>query len=311
MLPPDLQDFESVVCPACGANEPAPLHRVRDHLFGQPGEFTLARCGRCGVVYLNPRPTPAGLARFYPSQYFCYDPVLGARAGVPRMGGLTKRLALQRISQLERHLGPVPREARVLDVGCGANAFLYHLHRLRGCNTLGIDFNETVVRAIRDRLGMPAEAGSLLTCELPGAGFDGIGMYEYIEHEGNPREVLSRARRACRPGGWLAIETPNVDSGLARVFGRKWCQLDAPRHLVLYSPETLTRLLDSCGWQVIAVRPLTFQWMLGFSILVALGLRHMGRLRPWEAALGVTATLPFLPVPWIFPEFMRVYARAV
>jgi SAM-dependent methyltransferase len=303
-------EMEVVACPACGSDSFVPRHVVRDHLFGQPGEFVLVRCEACHVDYLNPRPTAAGLARFYPSEYFCYDAVLGGRAGAARMGGLTRRLAEQRILQLESLVGQVSGSARILDVGCGANAFLYHLQRLRGCETLGVDFNERVVAAIRERLGMPALAGSLLKCDLPAAHFDGIGMYEYIEHEGQPLEVLRRAREVCRAGGWLAIETPNIESGLAKLFGRKWCQLDAPRHLVLYSPATITRVLERCGWRVIAVRPLTFQWMLGFSVLVALGFRNMGRLRAWEAAMGVAATLPFLPVPWFFPEFMRVYARA-
>lgn len=303
--------LENTPCPGCLADVPRPRHRVRDHLFAQPDEFMLAQCGACGLVYLNPRPTPAGLARFYPSDYFCYDAVLGGHSGSAKMGGLTRTLAMQRIRELENNVGQVRSEARILDVGCGANAFLYHLQRLRSCETLGLDFNEKVVAAIRERLNMPAISGSLLEADLPAAHFDGIGMYEYIEHEGRPLDVLRRARSLARSGAWIALETPNIDSGIAKVFGRKWCQLDTPRHLVLYTPATLSRILEACGWQVITVRPLTFQWMFGFSVLVAMGLRNMGRLRPWEAALGVAATLPFLPLPWIFPEFMRVYARAV
>lgn len=309
-------DFESVPCPGCGSNEPITLHRVRDHLFAAPGEFTLVRCGRCGLVYLNPRPTLEELQQFYPSNYFCYQPVMEPEApaegdqDIP-LGGLTGRLARQRIGQLETHVGRVSPSSRVLDVGCGANAFLFHLRRLRGCETLGIDFNAAVVEAIHRKLQMPALWGSILDLELPAAGFDGVAMYEYLEHEGRPYEVIAEACRLTRPGGWLVIETPNIASGLAKLFGRKWCQLDAPRHLVLYEPATITRMLDRCGYEVIAVRPLTYQWMLGFSVLVALGFRRLGRLRPLETALAVAATLPFAYLPWLFPEFMRVYARRV
>ena len=38
-------------------------------------------------------------------------------------------------------------------------------------------------------------------------------------------DVLRKARRLARPGAWLALETPNIDSGIARIFGRKWCDL--------------------------------------------------------------------------------------
>jgi hypothetical protein len=136
-------------------------------------------------------------------------------------------------------------------------------------------------------------------------------MYEYIEHEGRPLDVLREARRLTKPGGWLAIETPDISSGLAKLFGRKWAQCDTPRHLVLYDRVTITKMLEKCGYKVIAIRRLTNQWMLGFNIMVALGFRNMGRLRLWETVLGVGLTLPFFYLPWIFPEFMRVYARAV
>ncbi|GMV98213.1 MAG: hypothetical protein AMXMBFR83_25650 [Phycisphaerae bacterium] len=302
--------LETIPCPLCGRDDAAERHRVRDHLFGRPGEFRVVQCNGCGLVYLNPRPTLEGLAAHYPRAYFCYTPVLsGALPPWLAMSGIVWHLNVRRIRQLERVFGRVPREARVLDVGCGCNAFLYHLHRLRGCDTLGVDTQAEVVEAIRRRLGMSAVLGPLPRAGLSAEAFDGVGMYEYIEHEGSPREVLAEARRVTRPGGWLVLETPNVDSPLARLFGRKWCQLDAPRHLVLYTPRTITMMLEQSGYEVVAIRRLTYQWMLGFSILVALGLRRLGRLGPLEAALGVAATLPFLPVPWFCPEFMRVYAR--
>ena len=81
--------------------------------------------------------------------------------------------------------------------------------------------------------------------------------------------------------------------------------------MVLYDRVTITKMLEKCGYEVIGLRPLVNQWMLGFDIMVALGFRNMGRLRLWEMLLGVGLTLPFIYLPWIFPEFMRVYARAV
>lgn len=303
--------LEHVRCPLCDADDAPLLHRVRDHLYSQSDEFTLVRCQRCGLTYLNPRPTLEALRRFYPDEYFCYQPACGHGPVERGMGGLVWFVNRPRIAQLERHVGRIPGSARVLDVGCGANPFLYHLRRLRGCRTLGIDFNASVVRAIHERLKMPAVHGTLPEAKLDSASFDGVAMYEYLEHEGRPREVLTEARRVTRPNGWLVVETPNMRSGLARLFGRKWCQLDAPRHLVLYDRDTIRKLLAQCGYEVIAVHRLTSQWMWGFSVLVAAGFRRIGHMGLSGKVLAVAVTLPVLPVPWLFPEFMRVYARAV
>lgn len=309
-LPPS-EGLERVSCPLCGADDASVRFPVRDFLFGEPDQFTLVTCNECGLFYLNPRPTMEGLSRFYPEEYFCYDPVLQlSKSPKKAMGGNTKALSLSRIRHLERHVSKIPAESCILDVGCGANGFLFHLHRLRECETLGIDFNEAVVTAIQERLGMPARHGTLLDSDLPASSFDGVAMYEYLEHEGNPVATLNEARRVTKPGGWLAVEIPNVASPLARFFGRNWTQIDAPRHLVLYTPSTIAKMLEHCGYEVIGIRRLRYSWLLGFSILVALGVRKMGKPRLAYGLLGMLATIPFLPVAWCCPEFLRVYARA-
>jgi len=302
--------LERVCCPLCQADDASLRFPVQDYLFNQPDQFTLVTCNQCDLTYLNPRPKLEALGRFYPEEYFCYDPVLRLSGSPKRaMGGPTKALNQRRIAQLERHVSKIPSTSRVLDVGCGAYGFLYHLHRLRKCETLGIDFNAAVVSAIQERLGLPAQHGTLLDADLPPASFDGVAMYEYLEHEGNPVATLNEARRVTKPGGWLVVEIPNVASPLARLFGRKWTQIDAPRHLVLYTPSTIARMLEQCGYEIIGIRKLWYQWLLGLNFLVVLGARNMGKLRIGNLLLGFLASLPLLPVPWFCPEFLRVYAR--
>src|SRR5262249_60566162 len=35
-------------------------------------EWTLVRCRKCGLIYLNPRPGPSNLASYYPRTYYAY-----------------------------------------------------------------------------------------------------------------------------------------------------------------------------------------------------------------------------------------------
>ncbi|MEM7627315.1 MAG: class I SAM-dependent methyltransferase [Planctomycetota bacterium] len=71
--PQDEGPRESVPCVVCGADEPSPFIDLQESIEGIGGSFTLQRCGRCGHLYLSPRPTPEDLGRFYPSRY--YGPV--------------------------------------------------------------------------------------------------------------------------------------------------------------------------------------------------------------------------------------------
>src|SRR5262249_7064973 len=49
------------------------------------------------------------------------------------------------------------------------------------------------------------------------------------------------------PGGRLWISMPNLSSQGFRLFERHWRGLEVPRHLCLYDPPAIQRLLEACG----------------------------------------------------------------
>lgn len=71
-----------------------------------------------------------------------------------------------------------------------------------------------------------------------------------IEHVFDPVEMIDLMWAALRPGGVLLLATPNASSDVHLHFGRHWRGLEAPRHLVLFTESTLTKLLVSAGFSV-------------------------------------------------------------
>jgi SAM-dependent methyltransferase len=83
---------------------------------------------------------------------------------------------------------------------------------------------------------------------------DLITMFHVIEHVSSPRAAVERLAGWLRPGGVLAVETPNVDSLDARLFsGGLWGGYHIPRHWHLFRPETMAQLLEGAGLEVVAV----------------------------------------------------------
>jgi SAM-dependent methyltransferase len=82
------------------------------------------------------------------------------------------------------------------------------------------------------------------------SGFDGIMASQIIEHLNGPsaEELIERCFDALRPGGILAIVTPNPENltALTRTF---W--LD-PTHVRMYPLDLLTELLKSAGFEILA-----------------------------------------------------------
>ncbi len=75
-----------------------------------------------------------------------------------------------------------------------------------------------------------------------------------LEHVHWPHRLIAAAVEALSPGGLLAISVPNIASWGYRLFGKDWWPLELPRHLLHFTPDTLSCLLEAHGLEVLQVR---------------------------------------------------------
>jgi ubiquinone/menaquinone biosynthesis C-methylase UbiE len=302
---------EQVSCPLCGESSQELVFHARDRLFAQPGTYRIVCCSACGLRYLSPRPMLAGIALHYPSSYFIYQPPEELPAFVRWMARAHTSMRWRAsIRRLERVLGRLRPDTRIVDVGCGLNDYLSTLRRLRGLHGIGVDFKPEVAAYVRDTLKMPIHTGTLHDARFPDGAFDIVTMNEYLEHEPNPRELLVEARRISAKGGHLVIEIPFIEGLAAKLFGSRWSQVDAPRHMVYFTRTTLSEMLRRCGYQLIHTQTFQIPYMIGVSVLQALGHRRLGRLTFTDRTLSMLAALPLLPMFPFLDEFMFAVARA-
>ncbi len=302
---------ETVPCLMCGTADSTPFLDVRDRLFGRPGTYHIVRCSSCDLLYVNPRPTVEALKEHYPDNYLVYTPLEDLSPLMQRIvGPFVKAGSLSRIRNLERVIGALPGETKVVDVGCGVNLYLRYLGELRGCTGVGVDFNKTVTEYVRTKLKMPVVCGTLHDAAFDDGQFDLVTMHEYLEHEPDPQRVLTEARRITRPGGHLHIEVPYIEGRPAKLFKTCWSQLDVPRHLVFFTRRTLEDMLQRCGYRLLSVRTFGVPFLIGMSVLHSLGCNNLGAVRGSGWLLVGAAGVPFLPFVPVMHELMSVVARA-
>lgn len=265
-------DTDPNTCDICGGQSFDLLYFREDFSIPAQEHFRIFKCKSCGLVFVHPQPSDDNLTFHYSSTYYSYRPfeTLGRRdrfAALVRSGedGYALRLknprrAVAIVSNrlFSRIVTMVPfiRQGRILDVGCGSGSFLYEMKQL-GLEPYGIDINREAIAHAKSK-GLHAHLGDLASCKFPDKFFDIITLRSVIEHVRNPRATLCEIYRVMKDEGLLILNTPNIASYEARLFGVYWSALDTPRHLFLFSLGTLQRVLHDCGFSVSHVDWLAF-----------------------------------------------------
>lgn len=235
--------FESVACDLCGSSGFQPLYLMPDRV-SRSGEFQIVTCTTCGLVFVNPRPGEEEMRRYYPNVYGSYQLLRGFRRLVKY---IFLRLDFWRVRRL------IGRCGRILDVGAGAGEDAAYLRDHGGWQVDATDVGEFAAEQAKQCFNLNMRVGPLESLRLPAEAYDLIRMRYVLSHVHSPRRTLAEVHRVLKPGGWLILWVPNIDSVSWRIFRGHWEGGEPPRHLFDFSPRTLTRYLESAGFAPIRI----------------------------------------------------------
>jgi len=298
---------ELIVCNLCGADDARMLFLGWDRLppAAAPSptapleQFPVVQCRQCGLIYLNPRPTPGAIGRFYPADYRPYVAPLQAARARRRIARWDARYGLYKRLRAVAALQPA---GRLLDVGCGSGDFLAFA-REHGWEVHGVELVDAAAAYCRDQLNLPVVTGDLLAARLPAAHFDVVTLWNALEHLHDPAAALREIRRILRPGGLLVAAVPDAGSLDARLFGPAWIGYDVPRHLYTFSAATLDRMLAQAGFRDVRRRCLesshfVFFLSLEYWLRDPANARRWGWAAPWVPRVRDSRLVRLLTAPY-------------
>ncbi len=241
--------MEETKCNLCGSSKYKVLYDLRAKViapdFGYKiteGENVLSSlrivsCRHCSLVYVNPQ---ENIERIYKKYAEMQDEVYLSEENGRRR---SSRIILKKISRYRR-------SGRMLEIGC-ATGFLLDEARRIGWEVYGLDLSSWAVRFAREKLNLKVEDKSLEEVGFTPNYFDAVIVSDVIEHLSDPQKTLQEIRRVLKPTGIIYISTPDIDSLLSKILKARWWGIQQA-HLYYFSKKTLSRLLDSSGFKVIA-----------------------------------------------------------
>lgn len=264
-------------CRICANVSGNKLLQAREMFFGTRDAFTYIECATCRTVQIQDVPD---LHRYYSSEYYSFQPIIesertpgilknslrAAGAAIRRraadyyggkrsvVNSLVVRLVSKRAAHLlvgypeylkeisfDLKIGPT---SKVLDVGSGAGQTLVSMSHFGYRDLLGVDpFIESDRQYGSSVRVLKAELSEL------NSQFDLVLANHTIEHLRDPRAALKEIHRLLKPGHYSIIRTPVVSYAWSR-YGTDWVQLDAPRHLFLFTAEHFSKLAAEAGFEM-------------------------------------------------------------
>jgi SAM-dependent methyltransferase len=85
----------------------------------------------------------------------------------------------------------------------------------------------------------------------PDLPYDFITLIHCFEHLADPVASLKRLEGLLKPGGRLLIIVPNFGGAWSRLLAGNWHMLRTDHHVFHYTPKSLTRFLQNCGYHVL------------------------------------------------------------
>ncbi|MEK9183017.1 MAG: class I SAM-dependent methyltransferase, partial [Patescibacteria group bacterium] len=208
--------------------------------------YNIYRCQECGLIFVWPIPKNTG--GLYSKDYF-----KGAALGYGYVDYEKDKAAMKKtfnvyLDKVEKIL---PTKGRLLDVGSALGSFLQLASR-RWWQVSGVEISDYAAKHTRD-CGLDVICGTTKDLLSKSGFFDALTYLDVFEHLSDPKAELAAAHQLLKSGGLLIINTPDTNSVFSLILGKNWHLLTPPEHLFVFNRNNLTKMLESCGFEILSV----------------------------------------------------------
>jgi 2-polyprenyl-3-methyl-5-hydroxy-6-metoxy-1,4-benzoquinol methylase len=232
MLPLPAFMAEDIRCCVCGNQE-----RQKFQLRYQKENYAIVQCNKCTFEFIP---------FFYRkkieyTQYKNEAVTQAVRAG-------NNWVKIQRHKLRFRFIKKFIRKGSLFDLGAGWGHFMLAGKEL-GFDVYGIEISEQPYLYCVNDLKLPVDHIDFFTMDEQKK-FDVLTMWDVLEHIDKADLFLDKCAKVVKPGGYLFLQVPQIDSYFAKKHKDDWKMMGLD-HVNYFSRKTIRQILDTHGFEVL------------------------------------------------------------
>lgn len=238
-------------CTLCGNNNFSVYLESKDYFLTKE-EFTIVKCEKCGLMFVNPRPSAYEISNYYKSENYISHSTkhtgwLGKIYTVVRRKNHEKKYAL-----IESYKKP----GSIIDIGCATGEFL-DFFKTKGWKVTGVEPDKDARKFAANTYHLKVFDEKNIQ-DIKERTYDVVTMWHVLEHVHDINERVFQLNRMLKEDGIAFIAVPNPQSKDAAIYKTFWAGYDLPRHLFHFSFKTITDLFEKHGFRFVEKIPLVF-----------------------------------------------------
>jgi len=223
----------NIVCEVCGNSAPENFSLKFDRK-----DFKVTECNKCGFVFI-----PQFYRQQIPYENYRDEEVLeSVRRGNNYIKIRRHKLRLKLIKKYAK-------SGKLYDIGVGWGHFLYTA-KLMGFDASGVEISELMHHYATTDLKLDVVHDNFFNLGLPSDNWDVATMWDVLEHINEPDKAIEKVWDILKPGGYLVLQVPQIDSKVARKQKGKWSMMSI-EHINYFSKKSIKTLLEAKGFEVV------------------------------------------------------------
>lgn len=200
--------------------------------------YRFLKCETCGLIFSNPIMPKNKITLLYSESDFTY-------------ADEAEYLKKTYFSYFKENvLNSIPKNIKVLEIGCGNGFFLEELRDNGIKNVYGIEPGSASVKKARWDIKKNIKINILKKGLFPRNSFDVICCFHTLDHIINPNDFLDEIYSLLKKSGKAFFIVHNTDALSAKLLGEKSPIFDI-EHIYLFNKDTLRKIFLKHGFKKI------------------------------------------------------------